>query len=179
MVSLWSLAVIAFERWLVICKPLGNFVFKPDHALACCAFTWVFALIASVPPLVGWSRSVLLTHPHICTDRTAELPCTLSAPVIISPDISQKAYSAPVVQTGTPQITNTTMNPTWCSFSASALLFPSPPLSSATPSSSLRWKWWGKQIAKKHLKLNSIKLKCSKTLVYWKGFENRSFSMRH
>ncbi|XP_075951839.1 blue-sensitive opsin-like [Anarhichas minor] len=58
MVSLWSLAVIAFERWLVICKPLGNFIFKPDHALACCAFTWVFALIASVPPLVGWSRYI-------------------------------------------------------------------------------------------------------------------------
>uniref|UniRef100_A0A3Q3J746 G-protein coupled receptors family 1 profile domain-containing protein n=1 Tax=Monopterus albus TaxID=43700 RepID=A0A3Q3J746_MONAL len=58
MVSLWSLAVIAFERWLVICKPLGNFIFKPDHALACCAFTWVFALIASTPPLFGWSRYI-------------------------------------------------------------------------------------------------------------------------
>lgn len=56
MVSLWSLAVIALERWLVICKPLGNFIFKPDHAIACCAFTWVFALIASTPPLFGWSR---------------------------------------------------------------------------------------------------------------------------
>lgn len=62
MVSLWSLAVIAFERWLVICKPLGNFIFKADHALVCCAFTWVFALAASVPPLVGWSRSVSHTH---------------------------------------------------------------------------------------------------------------------
>lgn len=65
MVSLWSLAVVAFERWLVICKPLGNFVFKPDHAIACCVFTWVFALIASAPPLFGWSRSVsaeLRTH---------------------------------------------------------------------------------------------------------------------
>ncbi|XP_037304052.1 opsin-1, short-wave-sensitive 2 [Pungitius pungitius] len=58
MVSLWSLAVIAFERWLVICKPLGNFIFKPDHALVCCAFTWVFALAASLPPLVGWSRYI-------------------------------------------------------------------------------------------------------------------------
>ncbi|XP_061779870.2 blue-sensitive opsin-like [Nerophis lumbriciformis] len=58
MVSLWSLAVIAFERWLVICKPLGNFVFKPDHAMACCVFTWIFALIASVPPLFGWSRYI-------------------------------------------------------------------------------------------------------------------------
>nr|WBO26006.1 short-wavelength sensitive opsin [Genicanthus watanabei] len=58
MVSLWSLGVIAFERWLVICKPLGNFVFKPDHAIACCAFTWVFALMASLPPLFGWSRYI-------------------------------------------------------------------------------------------------------------------------
>nr|AJD38822.1 short-wavelength sensitive opsin 2A [Beryx splendens] len=55
MVSLWSLAVIASERWLVICKPLGNFAFKPDHALACCALTWVCALAASLPPLVGWN----------------------------------------------------------------------------------------------------------------------------
>ncbi|XP_077581952.1 opsin-1, short-wave-sensitive 2 [Stigmatopora nigra] len=58
MVSLWSLAVIAFERWLVICKPLGNFVFKPDHAIACCVFTWLFALMASLPPLFGWSRYI-------------------------------------------------------------------------------------------------------------------------
>ncbi|XP_034023173.1 opsin-1, short-wave-sensitive 2 isoform X2 [Thalassophryne amazonica] len=58
MVSLWSLAVIAFERWLVICKPLGNFVFKPDYAVACCIFTWVFALLAAAPPLFGWSRYI-------------------------------------------------------------------------------------------------------------------------
>lgn len=56
MVSLWSLAVIAFERWLVICKPLGNFAFKPNHALACCALTWFFAMCAALPPLLGWSR---------------------------------------------------------------------------------------------------------------------------
>ncbi|XP_058487271.1 blue-sensitive opsin-like [Solea solea] len=58
MVSLWSLAVIAFERWLVICKPLGHFIFKPNHAAACCIFTWLFALIASLPPLFGWSRYI-------------------------------------------------------------------------------------------------------------------------
>lgn len=58
MVSLWSLAVIAFERWLVVCKPLGNFSFKSHHAIACCAMTWFFALCAAIPPLVGWSRSV-------------------------------------------------------------------------------------------------------------------------
>uniref|UniRef100_A0A8C6M8T0 Opsin 1 (cone pigments), short-wave-sensitive 2 n=2 Tax=Nothobranchius furzeri TaxID=105023 RepID=A0A8C6M8T0_NOTFU len=58
MVSLWSLAVIAFERWLVICKPLGNFAFKSEHALFFCALTWFFALCAAVPPLVGWSRYI-------------------------------------------------------------------------------------------------------------------------
>ncbi|XP_028261551.1 blue-sensitive opsin-like [Parambassis ranga] len=58
MVSLWSLTVVAFERWLVICKPLGNFIFKPDHAIACCVFTWVVALVASAPPLFGWSRYI-------------------------------------------------------------------------------------------------------------------------
>nr|QCB20250.1 short-wavelength sensitive opsin [Pterapogon cf. mirifica ML-2019] len=58
MVSLWSLAVIAFERWLVICKPLGNFIFKADHALGCCVFTWIIALAASAPPLFGWSRYI-------------------------------------------------------------------------------------------------------------------------
>lgn len=56
MVSLWSLAVIAFERWLVVCKPLGNFAFRSSHAFACCGMTWVCAMSAAVPPLVGWSR---------------------------------------------------------------------------------------------------------------------------
>uniref|UniRef100_A0A8C6M600 Opsin 1 (cone pigments), short-wave-sensitive 2 n=1 Tax=Nothobranchius furzeri TaxID=105023 RepID=A0A8C6M600_NOTFU len=32
-------------------SPLGNFASKPEHATACCMFTWAFALIASVPPL--------------------------------------------------------------------------------------------------------------------------------
>lgn len=58
MVSLWSLAVIAFERWLVVCKPLGNFAFRSSHAFACCGMTWVCAMSATVPPLVGWSRYI-------------------------------------------------------------------------------------------------------------------------
>lgn len=57
MVSLWSLAVVAFERFLVICKPLGNFTFRGSHAVLGCAATWIFGLVASVPPLFGWSRS--------------------------------------------------------------------------------------------------------------------------
>ncbi|XP_039630426.1 opsin-1, short-wave-sensitive 2 isoform X2 [Polypterus senegalus] len=58
MVSLWSLAVIAFERFLVICKPVGNFTFKSSHAIMGCVFTWIMALIASAPPLFGWSRYI-------------------------------------------------------------------------------------------------------------------------
>ncbi|XP_033858485.3 opsin-1, short-wave-sensitive 2 [Acipenser ruthenus] len=58
MVSLWSLAVVAFERYLVICKPVGNFSFKSTHAIIGCVVTWVFSLIASVPPLFGWSRYI-------------------------------------------------------------------------------------------------------------------------
>ncbi|KAF1403224.1 Blue-sensitive opsin, partial [Spheniscus magellanicus] len=58
MVSLWSLAVVAFERFLVICKPLGNFTFRGSHAVLGCASTWIFGLIASVPPLFGWSRYI-------------------------------------------------------------------------------------------------------------------------
>ncbi|MBN3300109.1 opsin-1, short-wave-sensitive 2 [Amia ocellicauda] len=58
MVSLWSLAVVAFERFLVICKPVSNFSFKSSHAIIGCAITWIFALLASGPPLVGWSRYI-------------------------------------------------------------------------------------------------------------------------
>nr|ABS89282.1 SWS2 opsin [Neoceratodus forsteri] len=58
MVSLWSLAVVAFERFLVICKPLGNFTFRSTHAIIGCVATWVFGLISSAPPLFGWSRYI-------------------------------------------------------------------------------------------------------------------------
>ncbi|KAM9799156.1 blue-sensitive opsin-like [Syngnathus typhle] len=58
MVSLWSLGVVAFERWLVVCKPLGNIAFRSIHAIACCVATWGFALIAALPPLFGWSRYI-------------------------------------------------------------------------------------------------------------------------
>ncbi|XP_051528092.1 opsin-1, short-wave-sensitive 2-like [Myxocyprinus asiaticus] len=58
MVSLWSLAVVAFERWLVICKPLGNFTFKTTHAIIGCILPWIIALSAAIPPLCGWSRYI-------------------------------------------------------------------------------------------------------------------------
>ncbi|KAJ8358790.1 hypothetical protein SKAU_G00153150 [Synaphobranchus kaupii] len=58
MVSLWSQAVIAFERYLVICKLVGNFAFWGPQAVAGCALTWVVALSAACPPLLSWSRYI-------------------------------------------------------------------------------------------------------------------------
>ncbi|KAJ8358795.1 hypothetical protein SKAU_G00153200 [Synaphobranchus kaupii] len=58
MVSLWSQAVIAFERYLLICKLVGNFAFWGPQAVAGCALTWVVALSAACPPLLSWSRYI-------------------------------------------------------------------------------------------------------------------------
>uniref|UniRef100_A0A1A8GNX9 Opsin 1 (Cone pigments), short-wave-sensitive 1 n=1 Tax=Nothobranchius korthausae TaxID=1143690 RepID=A0A1A8GNX9_9TELE len=44
----WSLAVLSFERYLVICKPFGAFKFGSGHAAAAVAFTW----------FMGWSRYI-------------------------------------------------------------------------------------------------------------------------
>lgn len=55
-VSLWSLVVLAIERYIVVCKPMGSFKFTATHAGAGCAFTWIMASSCAIPPLVGWSR---------------------------------------------------------------------------------------------------------------------------
>ncbi|KAM3872571.1 rhodopsin-like [Diretmus argenteus] len=57
-VSLWSLVILAIERWIVVCKPISNFRFGENHAIMGVAFTWVMASSCSVPPLVGWSRYI-------------------------------------------------------------------------------------------------------------------------
>uniref|UniRef100_A0A670YM76 Vertebrate ancient opsin-like n=1 Tax=Pseudonaja textilis TaxID=8673 RepID=A0A670YM76_PSETE len=54
-VALWSLALLAFERYVVICRPLGNWHFKGKHAALGIAFVWVFSLIWTIPPTMGWS----------------------------------------------------------------------------------------------------------------------------
>ncbi|KAG8135459.1 hypothetical protein E2320_008479, partial [Naja naja] len=54
-VALWSLALLAFERYVVICHPLGNRHFKGKHAALGIAFVWVFSLIWTIPPTMGWS----------------------------------------------------------------------------------------------------------------------------
>ncbi|OCT92288.1 hypothetical protein XELAEV_18015344mg [Xenopus laevis] len=57
-VGLWSLAILAFERYLVICKPMGDFRFQQKHAIIGCSFTWVWSFIWTVPPLFGWCSYV-------------------------------------------------------------------------------------------------------------------------
>lgn len=55
-IALWSLVVLAIERYVVVCKPMSNFRFEEKHAIAGLAFSWVMALTCAAPPLFGWSR---------------------------------------------------------------------------------------------------------------------------
>ncbi|XP_058581909.1 rhodopsin [Neofelis nebulosa] len=57
-IALWSLVVLAIERYVVVCKPMSNFRFGENHAIMGVAFTWVMALACAAPPLVGWSRYI-------------------------------------------------------------------------------------------------------------------------
>ncbi|KAE8616897.1 hypothetical protein XENTR_v10008921 [Xenopus tropicalis] len=56
LVTGWSLAFLAFERYIVICKPMGNFTFSSSHAMAVVICTWIIGIGVSVPPFFGWSR---------------------------------------------------------------------------------------------------------------------------
>ena len=58
LVTGWSLAVLSFERYLVICKPFGAFKFGSNHALAAVGFTWFMGISCAIPPFFGWSRYV-------------------------------------------------------------------------------------------------------------------------
>nr|BAB88652.1 rhodopsin [Plecoglossus altivelis]BAC00857.1 rod opsin [Plecoglossus altivelis]BAC65337.1 retinal rhodopsin [Plecoglossus altivelis] len=57
-IAMWSLVVLAIERWVVVCKPMTNFRFGENHAIMGVAFTWVMAAACAVPPLFGWSRYI-------------------------------------------------------------------------------------------------------------------------
>ncbi|KAM6203863.1 opsin-VA-like [Sarcoramphus papa] len=54
-VALWSLALLAFERYIVICRPLGNMRLRRKHAALGIAFVWTFSFIWTIPPTMGWS----------------------------------------------------------------------------------------------------------------------------
>nr|QGW08855.1 green-sensitive opsin [Carcharhinus melanopterus] len=55
-VALWSLVVLAIERYIVVCKPMGNFRFGATHAFIGIGSTWILAFACAGPPLFGWSR---------------------------------------------------------------------------------------------------------------------------
>uniref|UniRef100_A0A8B9PBD8 Rhodopsin n=1 Tax=Apteryx owenii TaxID=8824 RepID=A0A8B9PBD8_APTOW len=55
-VALWSLVILAIKRYIVVCKPTGNFRFSSTHTMMGIIFTWVMALSCAAPPLFGWSR---------------------------------------------------------------------------------------------------------------------------
>ncbi len=56
LVTGWSLAVLAFERYVVICKPFGSFKFGQNQAFGAVAFTWFMGASCATPPFWGWSR---------------------------------------------------------------------------------------------------------------------------
>ncbi|KAJ8418004.1 hypothetical protein AAFF_G00137130 [Aldrovandia affinis] len=54
-VALWSLAILAFERFFVICRPLGNVRLRGKHAVLGLLFVWTFSFIWTIPPVLGWN----------------------------------------------------------------------------------------------------------------------------
>ncbi|NXA01505.1 OPSR protein, partial [Nesospiza acunhae] len=54
--ALWSLAIISWERWFVVCKPFGNIKFDGKLAVAGVLFSWIWSCSWTAPPIFGWSR---------------------------------------------------------------------------------------------------------------------------
>ncbi|XP_062854629.1 parapinopsin a [Trichomycterus rosablanca] len=52
--ALCSVAVIAVDRYLVVCRPMGTILFQTKHAVAGVLFSWVWSFIWNTPPLFGW-----------------------------------------------------------------------------------------------------------------------------
>uniref|UniRef100_H2YBN8 G-protein coupled receptors family 1 profile domain-containing protein n=1 Tax=Ciona savignyi TaxID=51511 RepID=H2YBN8_CIOSA len=52
--GLLSIAVMAFERYFVICKPFGPVRFEEKHAVIGIAVTWIWAMFWNTPPLIFW-----------------------------------------------------------------------------------------------------------------------------
>uniref|UniRef100_A0A8C6ZN54 Vertebrate ancient opsin-like n=1 Tax=Nothoprocta perdicaria TaxID=30464 RepID=A0A8C6ZN54_NOTPE len=54
-VALWSLALLAMERYFVVCRPPGSARLGGKHAVLGIAFVWGFSFIWTIPPTMGWS----------------------------------------------------------------------------------------------------------------------------
>ncbi|OCT88836.1 pinopsin [Xenopus laevis] len=54
-VSLWSLTLLAYERYNVVCAPIGALKMSPKRGFQGLVFIWLFCLFWAVAPLFGWS----------------------------------------------------------------------------------------------------------------------------
>ncbi|KAM4652002.1 parapinopsin-like [Discoglossus pictus] len=52
--ALCTIALIAVDRVIVVCKPMGTLTFSAKKALAGIAVSWTWSLIWTTPPLFGW-----------------------------------------------------------------------------------------------------------------------------
>uniref|UniRef100_A0A8D2LKB7 G-protein coupled receptors family 1 profile domain-containing protein n=1 Tax=Varanus komodoensis TaxID=61221 RepID=A0A8D2LKB7_VARKO len=55
LVALWSVAVCAVERYLVVCRPFKAIQFGKKHAILALLFAWLWSTVWTIPPLFGWS----------------------------------------------------------------------------------------------------------------------------
>ncbi|XP_053544934.1 parapinopsin-like [Bombina bombina] len=52
--ALCTIALIAVDRVIVVCKPMGTLTFSAKQSLAGIAVSWTWSLIWNTPPLFGW-----------------------------------------------------------------------------------------------------------------------------
>uniref|UniRef100_UPI003AADE385 parapinopsin a n=1 Tax=Centroberyx gerrardi TaxID=166262 RepID=UPI003AADE385 len=52
--SLCSVAIIAVERYIVVCCPMGAVLFQTRHAVGGVVLSWVWSFVWNTPPLFGW-----------------------------------------------------------------------------------------------------------------------------
>ncbi len=61
-VSLVSLSLLSFERYLVVLCSIKSDSSQYRRARLSVAVSWLYSLVWTLPPLLGWSRSVLLWY---------------------------------------------------------------------------------------------------------------------
>ncbi|KAM4676026.1 pinopsin-like [Discoglossus pictus] len=54
-VSLWSLTILAYERYNIVCQPIGALKLSNKRGYQGLAFIWIFCLFWAIAPLFGWS----------------------------------------------------------------------------------------------------------------------------
>ncbi|KAM7002189.1 LOW QUALITY PROTEIN: parietopsin [Tautogolabrus adspersus] len=55
LVSLWTLTLLAYERYNVVCKPRAGLKMSMRRSIIGLLFVWIFCLFWAVAPLFGWS----------------------------------------------------------------------------------------------------------------------------